>query len=185
MMFHLFFTTGFGDFAISYTTEPFQIFKIHLPTVKKEFPVKRICQNGCKKFVAHEKGTMHRAPMLIRNMIIDYCKGIPINTPWKLLNPEYLTELQRTVLIATADIQYGSLRSYKEIAAAIGRPRAYRFVGSTLAKNRFPILIPCHRVVRSDGSSGMFGGGAALKKRLIDHESAWCGDNPNPFLLPL
>ncbi|MBL0699328.1 MAG: MGMT family protein [Desulfosarcina sp.] len=178
-MFYLFFTTGFGDFAIFYQTKPFQIIKIFLPTVKKEFPGKRIYQNGCKKFVVHEKAT------LIQNMIIDYCKGIPINTPWKLLNLEYLTELQRTVLSATADIQYGNLRSYKDIATTIGRPEAYRFVGSTLAKNRFPILIPCHRVVRSDGSSGMFGGGAAFKKRLIDHERASYGDNQNSVLLPL
>ncbi|WDN87225.1 methylated-DNA-[protein]-cysteine S-methyltransferase [Desulfosarcina sp. BuS5] len=178
MMFSLCVTTGFDDFAISctisYNINPFQIVKIHLPTVKKEFPVKRIYQNGCKEFVVPEKGTMHRAPALIQNMIIDYCKGIPISTPWQWLDLEYLTELQRTVLTATAGIQYGSLRSYKEIAAAIGRPGAYRFVGSTLAKNRFPILIPCHRVIRSDGSAGMFGAGAALKKRLINHEGASC-----------
>jgi methylated-DNA-[protein]-cysteine S-methyltransferase len=174
MIFYLCVTTGFGDFTISHNIDPFQIVKIHLPTVKKEFPVKRIYQNGCKKFVVPEKGTMHRAPTLIQNMIIDYCKGIPISTPWQWLDLEYLTELQRKVLIATADIQYGSLSSYREIAAAIGRPGAYRFVGSTLAKNRFPILIPCHRVIRSDGSAGMFGGGAALKKKLINHEGASC-----------
>ena len=169
-MSHIFFTTDFGDFAIFYRTEPFQIVRILLPSAKNRFPVKMIHKNGCKESVAHEKDTMHRAPALIQNMIIDYCKGIPISTPWKLLDLKYLTELQRTVLAATADIRYGSLSPYKKIAAAIGRPGAYRFVGSTLAKNRFPILIPCHRVIRSDGSSCRFSGGAALKKRLIDHE---------------
>ena len=171
-MFYLFFATGFGDFAIFYNTKPFQIVRILLPTAAKEFHVKMIRQNGCEESVVHKKETMHRAPALIQNMIIDYCKGIPINTPWKLLNLKYLTELQRTVLAATAEIQYGSLSSYKEIAAAIGKPGAYRFVGSTLAKNRFPILIPCHRVIRTDGASGSFSGGAALKKKLIDHERA-------------
>jgi methylated-DNA-[protein]-cysteine S-methyltransferase len=61
--------------------------------------------------------------------------------------------------------------SYKTIAAAVDRPKAYRFVGTTLAINPFPILIPCHRVIRSDGAIGEYGGGSALKKWLIDLES--------------
>jgi O-6-methylguanine DNA methyltransferase len=54
---------------------------------------------------------------------------------------------------------------------AIGRPGAYRFVGTTLGKNPYPILIPCHRIIRSDKGMGGFGGGIDLKKRLIDFES--------------
>ncbi|UCD31652.1 MAG: methylated-DNA--[protein]-cysteine S-methyltransferase [Desulfobacterales bacterium] len=71
------------------------------------------------------------------------------------------------------DIPYGQLKSYKEIAAAIQRPRAYRFVGSTLAINPYPILIPCHRVIRSDSSFGRFGGGAELKRKLIEMEARY------------
>ena len=81
-----------------------------------------------------------------------------------------LTLLQKLVLRATTDIPYGSVRSYKQIAEAIHRPRAYRFVGSTLAKNPFPILIQCHRVIRSDSSLGQFGGGTDLKRKLIEIE---------------
>jgi len=88
-----------------------------------------------------------------------------------------LTPLQQLVLRATTDIPYGSVRSYKQIAEAIHRPRAYRFVGSTLAKNPFPILIPCHRVIRSDSSLGQFGGGTDLKRELIDLEAQFCLKN--------
>jgi len=63
------------------------------------------------------------------------------------------------------------LRSYRDIAVAVGRPRAYRFVGTTLANNPFPILIPCHRVIRSDGSFGLFGGGSDMKRKLIELEA--------------
>ncbi|MBW1836306.1 MAG: MGMT family protein [Deltaproteobacteria bacterium] len=81
-----------------------------------------------------------------------------------------LTNLQQSVLVATTKIPYGDLRSYQAIAVTIGRPRAYRSVGSALAKNPFPILIPCHRVIRSDNSIGQFGGGA-LKRKLIELEA--------------
>ena len=50
-------------------------------------------------------------------------------------------------------------------------PRAYRFVVTTLANNPFPILIPCHRVIRSDSSFGQFGGGTDLKRKMIELEA--------------
>ncbi len=164
MIFSLLCTAKFGDFEIFYQTNPFLVVKIHLPAAEQIFKVNEKDKRRYKNHAPHEKAA------LVKNLIMDYCRGMPINTPWELLDLEYLTRLQQAVLIATADIQYGRLKSYKEIAAAIGRPGAHRFVGSTLAKNRFPILIPCHRVIRSDGSTGMFGGGAAMKKKLLEHE---------------
>lgn len=83
-----------------------------------------------------------------------------------------LTRLQQSVLAATASIPCGELRSYKDIAEAIDRPRAYRFVGTTLGENPFPIVIPCHRVIRSDGSYGQFGGGTDLKRKMIELEAS-------------
>jgi len=92
--------------------------------------------------------------------------------PWEWLDLNGLTALQQSVLHATAAIPYGSVCTYGQLAAAIDRPRAGRFVGTALAKNPFPILIPCHRVIRSDGSVGQFGGGPDLKKKLIEREAA-------------
>ncbi|MBU4603171.1 MGMT family protein, partial [bacterium] len=70
-------------------------------------------------------------------------------------------------------IPYGETRSYKEAAEAAGCPRAYRAVGNTMRNNPLPLIIPCHRVIKSDGSLGGFSGkeGIVLKKKMIDLES--------------
>ena len=89
---------------------------------------------------------------------------------WEWLDAGELTELQKSVYSATVKIPYGKLSSYKKIAQAINRPNAYRFVGATLAKNPFPILIPCHRVIRSNNTIGQFAGGKNLKIKMIELE---------------
>ena len=61
----------------------------------------------------------------------------------------------------------GEVRSYKYLAQKIGHPRAYRAVGRTLAKNKHLFLIPCHRVIASDGSLGGYVLGKAAKRRLL------------------
>ena len=78
---------------------------------------------------------------------------------------------QRAVWAATATIPRGEVRPYAWVAAQIGRPRAVRAVGSALAANPLPLVIPCHRVVRSDGSLGEYGlVGPTLKRRLLEWE---------------
>jgi len=74
---------------------------------------------------------------------------------------------RRRVLEVVARIPYGETRSYAWIAREVGRPRAYRAVGQAVAANPIPIIIPCHRVLRSDGGLGGYGGGLALKERLL------------------
>ena len=68
-------------------------------------------------------------------------------------------------------IPYGETESYGEVAAALGRPRASRAVGTACATNPLPIVIPCHRVLRSDGSLGGYGGHPELKQRLLAMEA--------------
>jgi methylated-DNA-[protein]-cysteine S-methyltransferase len=106
--------------------------------------------------------------------VLDMCKdmkayfeGAPLKTPWRFLDLGGLTPLQRSVLEAVASVPHGQVRSYGEIAAQVGHPRACRFVGTTLAQNRFPVFIPCHRIVRADGSLGGFYGGTDLKRRMF------------------
>jgi len=79
---------------------------------------------------------------------------------------------RRSVIEHLRDIGYGRRESYAEVAAAVGRPRAVRAVGSACAHNPLPVVIPCHRVVRSDGSTGSYVGGAAAKTALLDLEAA-------------
>jgi methylated-DNA-[protein]-cysteine S-methyltransferase len=79
---------------------------------------------------------------------------------------------RRDVLDHLPEIAYGRTESYTEVAAAAGSPRAVRAVGTACALNPVPIVVPCHRVVRSDGTMGQYAGGADAKRALLDLESA-------------
>jgi methylated-DNA-[protein]-cysteine S-methyltransferase len=76
------------------------------------------------------------------------------------------------VLGHLTDIGYGHTASYAAVAAAAGSPRAVRAVGTACATNPLPVVVPCHRVVRSDGSSGGYRGGPAAKQALLALEAA-------------
>jgi methylated-DNA-[protein]-cysteine S-methyltransferase len=79
---------------------------------------------------------------------------------------------RRNVIEHLRDIGYGHRESYAAVAAAIGHPRAVRAVGTACAHNPLPVVIPCHRVVRSDGSTGRYVGGPLAKSTLLDLEAA-------------
>jgi len=83
-----------------------------------------------------------------------------------------LTPFQRAVLFECLKIPRGQTKSYSQVARAIGKPKAARAVGNALAKNPLAPLIPCHRVVRSDGTSGGYSarGGANKKRALLAGE---------------
>ena len=82
------------------------------------------------------------------------------------------TAFQRRVWQAMRAIPYGEVRTYAEVAALIGQPRAVRAVGNAAAANPFVITTPCHRVIRSDGTLGNYGGGRARKQHLLALEGA-------------
>ena len=79
---------------------------------------------------------------------------------------------RRGVLAHLLDIPYGITESYAQVAAATGSPRAVRAVGTACATNPVPIVVPCHRVVRSDGSFGGYAGGPDAKQALLTLEAA-------------
>ena len=79
---------------------------------------------------------------------------------------------RRSVLAHLPDIGYGHTESYAQVAAATGSPRAVRAVGTACALNPLPVVVPCHRVIRSDGSLGQYAGGAAAKEILLELEGA-------------
>ena len=80
--------------------------------------------------------------------------------------------LRRSVLDRLNDIPFGHSRSYAQIAAAAGSPRAIRAAGTACATNPVPLVVPCHRVVRSDGAAGRYRGGEAAKLTLLAMEGA-------------
>jgi methylated-DNA-[protein]-cysteine S-methyltransferase len=78
----------------------------------------------------------------------------------------------RRVLRATARIPYGGASTYREMATRAGSERAVRAAGNALGANPIPIIVPCHRVLRTGGALGGYGGGVARKRFLLDLESA-------------
>jgi len=81
-----------------------------------------------------------------------------------------MSEFQARVLKLVAMVPKGKVTTYKELARALGRPRAYRAVANALARNPFPVKIPCHRVVRSNGEIGGYRLGPRLKVKLLAKE---------------
>ena len=157
------FQTKFGYSAIAYKKSPFLLTRIILPKTNNAFPDK----NKQQDYNPHKKA------IIISKSIIDYFNGTLVHMlrpSWEWLDTSGLTELQKSVYSATAKIPYGKLSSYKKIAEVINRPNAYRFTGTTLAKNPFPVLIPCHRVIRSNNTIGRFAGGKNLKIKRIELE---------------
>lgn len=90
------------------------------------------------------------------------------------VRPRSFTGFQKKVYSAVSRIPKGRVRSYKWVAVNISNPRAFRAVGSALNKNPYPGVIPCHRVVKSDGSIGGYSKGAALKARILKDEGIDC-----------
>ena len=108
----------------------------------------------------------------LQKQIIAYFEGKParLNAPLVL---DSLPIFTRKVLAACRKIPSGKTVSYSQLAGMIGKPRASRAVGSALARNPIPLIIPCHRVIHSDGSLGNFSafGGTSTKKKLLALET--------------
>lgn len=79
-------------------------------------------------------------------------------------------EFVRQVYAALLDVPVGETVSYGRLAQMAGHPRAARAVGTAMATNPIPVVIPCHRVIRSDGSLGRYGSDPSWKERLLAHE---------------
>jgi O-6-methylguanine DNA methyltransferase len=82
------------------------------------------------------------------------------------------TPFQKKVWSALDKIPYGETRSYKEMAQAIGHPKAFRAVGNANGQNSIPLILPCHRVIETNGGLGGFGHGVKVKRRLLNFERA-------------
>lgn len=91
-----------------------------------------------------------------------------------ILKNSDFSAFEKDVYNVVAEIPAGEVRSYKWVAARIGRPRAYRAVGSALNKNRYPEVIPCHRVIKTGGLIGGYAKGARLKVTMLKHEGVDC-----------
>jgi len=96
--------------------------------------------------------------------------GEPYDGPVDL---SFLSPFEQAVLAVCRAIPRGEVRTYADLAAAVGRPGAARAVGNAMRRNPVPLLVPCHRVVRRDGTIGQYSmGGPEMKRRLLQLEGA-------------
>ena len=106
----------------------------------------------------------------VSELIKEYFYGYIDKFDLSILNFDNLTDFQKDILIKLSEIPRRKVTTYKNLGEKIGRDRAYRAVGTSLAKNPFPIIIPCHRVIKSDLNVGNYSDGYDLKVKILKFE---------------
>jgi methylated-DNA-[protein]-cysteine S-methyltransferase len=158
------FSTGMGYIGIvfgNHKPEPVAI-KIYLPgseslierTIKREYPAATEISEALPRLCS---------------LVSDFLGGNDVRFPFELVDSSVCYAFQLKVLKAEREIPRGTVAAYSWVAKRIGSG-AVRAVGSALARNPFPIVVPCHRAVRSDGSLGGFQGGLEMKRKLLELE---------------
>ena len=97
-----------------------------------------------------------------------YFEGEPVSFDALELDLSAGSALQQAVWRAICGVPRGTTISYAKLAARVGRPAAWRAVGTIVGQNPIPIIVPCHRIIRSGGSLGNYGGGVAMKRFLLE-----------------
>jgi len=110
-----------------------------------------------------------KAPPLIKNELKEYFEHGKETFDMEIVLARG-TEFDHRVWLALKEIPFGEIRTYKWLAESIGKPNASRAVGQALGRNPIPILLPCHRIIESDGALGGFSGGVDMKRRLLEIE---------------
>ncbi len=108
----------------------------------------------------------------LEDRLKSYLAGRPVSFDDVKLDLSGTADFHRRVWRETRSIRYGQTRSYQWLAQQAGSPRGARAVGRAMAANAVPIIIPCHRVITSQGKLGGFGGGLDLKRHLLGIEIA-------------
>ncbi|MDH7490445.1 MAG: methylated-DNA--[protein]-cysteine S-methyltransferase [Anaerolineae bacterium] len=157
----------FGALGMSAQDTPTgpRVVRIHLP-------------NETPSWFPSETRVLHSPLKELAARIEAYLAGEPVTFDLDLLLMEQCSEFQQRVLLAEFGIPRGWVSTYARVAEHLRAPRAARAVGTALANNPFPIVIPCHRAVRSDGNLGGYRGGLAMKRALLEMEGiAFVGEN--------
>ena len=141
-----------------------KIKKIYLPTGRKKM-LQRI-KKDCPEI---ERAPRELSGRLKRTIVALY-QGKKQKFSRSMLDVSNLTPFTKKVLLQASRIPRGQVVSYSSLAAKAGYPRAARAVGRIMACNPFPIVIPCHRVINSDGSWGGFSGGWKMKREMLKRE---------------
>jgi len=158
------FYTRLGWMGVIYSPEGLR--EVILPQKSKEDVLSRV-KSEQNLLIDNDLAAFSDLPQ----RLISYFNGEKVDFPYRL-DLGGATHFQQSVWRTVQTILYGETRSYAWVANQLGRDRAARAVGQAVGKNPLPIIIPCHRVISSDGSMGGFAGGLNLKKYLLSLETA-------------
>lgn len=154
-----------GPLLIGATSEG--LVRVGLPGQDEDAVLDEVARRVSARVLLAPSASITRA----RHQLDEYFDGgrreFDVELDWRLS-----TGFRREVLRATARIPYGQTASYKQMAMQAGSPGAVRAAGTALATNPLPIVVPCHRVLRSGGALGAYGGGVEAKTRLLTLEGA-------------
>lgn len=164
-IFYIVFRTRFGGFGFCGTEKG--LIRTCLPCQKQE-EILRILLSGLDGSV--------KVPGLLKDVqerVIAYYEGNRVDFSQTSVDLDGFTEFQHKVLLTLKTVSYGQTVTYTQLARLAGRPGAVRAVGSVMAANPLPLIIPCHRVLRSDGGLGGFSapGGIETKKIMLQLEN--------------
>lgn len=158
------YSTDFGDMIVAATDHGVCAVEF-CGTNKKESILKRIAKTWPKAKLSESVSATERYAEIVLMTPNEQSKSQAVTIHI------FGTPFQQTVWQALLDIPFGEKRSYQEIADSAGNPSASRAVGSAVGANPVAVLIPCHRVIQSDGELGNYHWGKPLKQSLIDWES--------------
>ena len=158
-----FIESSFGDVIVVWRKIDNMIVRVFLPKQRHLF----------MSFVYKDSKLIQKPNQVIRTLcctIGAMLEGQAVDFSLDLLDWAVTQHFQKRVLRLEHKIPRGMVSTYGRLAEKLGNPRAARTVGTALARNPFPLIIPCHRAIRADGSLGCYAGGLEMKKRLLAFE---------------
>jgi methylated-DNA-[protein]-cysteine S-methyltransferase len=160
------FQTPFGEMSIVWKETNSQVLVNHIFLSKPQQPAE---QRAMQMYPEAESAFSPPIADLV-TALQAFLRGDAVEFDFKVLDWSQCSETQKRVLHAEAGIPRGWISTYKRIAQHIGIANGARMVGNALARNPFPLVIPCHRAVKSDGTLGGYQGGLEMKRKLLENE---------------
>jgi methylated-DNA-[protein]-cysteine S-methyltransferase len=136
--------------------------RVGLPAEDEDAVLDELARRVSARVLVAPRDSLTRARRQLDEYFAGRRRAFDVALDWRLT-----TGFRREVLVATARIPYGRTASYREVATQAGSPAAVRAAGTALATNPLPILVPCHRVLRSGGAIGAYRGGSEAKAALL------------------
>lgn len=163
-LFGTLFKTSLGWCSIIFTEDK-GIVRLYLPSSRR-------------KAASYLKGFQIKPFKALENIVIKYFKGVEADFGDFVVLHAGSSSFRLRVYRELRKTKRGEVLAYRELAMRAGNPKAARAVGSAMARNPVPLIIPCHRVIKSDGALGKFGadGGVSLKRKMLELEGALLED---------